>query len=389
MSDIDILVAGGGSVGLAAAAALAVEGFAVTVLDRAPAPPPLAVAAAGEVDLRVYALSPASIALLTRLDVWPAIAAARASPYQAMQVWQGEVSEALSFDAAPGATLGAIVEHGVLNAGLWVQPGHWQRRAEAAINEVLAEEGAVQATLASGETLRARLLVVADGPESPLRAQLGIDSLGWDYAQRAIVCHVATERAHGGVARQRFLPTGPLALLPLADGRSSVVWSCHAGLAQELLALDAAAFCLRLTQASGGVLGLVRDTTARQSFPLRLKQVLQPAVPGAVVIGDAAHVVHPLAGQGANLGLADAEALAATLGAARAAGRGWWRARTLASYTRQRQADTLEMAAMTDGLHRAFTRGGPTLRRALGLGMELVNRIEPAKQFFATRAQGL
>ncbi len=389
MKDADILIAGGGSVGLAAAAALAQAGFAVTVLDRAPTPPTLAAAATGEVDLRVYALSPASITLLTQLGVWPAIAAARASPYQAMQVWQEAASEALRFDAAPGATLGAIVEHGVLNAALWAHPGGWTRHASATIAEVMSDEGSVQATLVTGETLRARLLVIADGPESPLRAQLGIDSLGWDYAQRAIVCHVASERAHGGVARQRFLPTGPLALLPLADGRSSVVWSCDSGLAQELLALDDAAFALRLTQATGSVLGVVHSTTARQSFPLRLKQVMESTVPGAVVIGDAAHVVHPLAGQGVNLGLADVTALAGTLTAARDAGRGWWRARTLASYARQRRADTLEMAAMTDGLYRAFTQGGPTLRRALGLGLELVNRIEPAKQFFAARAQGL
>lgn len=381
----DVIVAGGGTVGMAAAAALSQAGFAVTLLERG-APPPAYTG--GEVDLRVYALSPASLRLLDALGVGEALRAARISPYQGMQVWQEHPSEALRFDARPGAALGAIVEHGLLNALLWAQAGSWQRLAHTEIAAVASDEESARVTLADGRQLSARLLVIADGPDSPLRAQLGMDSIGWDYGQRALVAHVRTERAHGGIARQRFLPTGPLALLPLADGRCSIVWSCPTAMADELLALDTSAFCLRLATASGGVLGAVLDSTPIKSFPLRLRHVPDCVVPGALAIGDAAHVIHPLAGQGVNLGLADAEALAATLGAARAAGRGWWRTRTLAAYARARRAETMEMLAMTEALSRAFT-GNATLAKVLGQGLGLVNRAEPLKQWFAQRAQGV
>ncbi len=384
--DAEVLVAGGGTVGLAAAAALAQAGFAVTLVERGEAPPAVA---GGEVDLRVYALSPASIRLLETLGVWPAITAARHSPYRSMQVWHDDPTRALRFDAAPGDALGVIVEHRLLNAALWAQAGRWQRLSGVAISAAsVSEEEGAQLTLSDGRRLKARLLVIADGPDSPLRGELGIDSLGWEYPQRALVAHVATEAAHGGIARQRFLATGPLALLPLADGRCSIVWSCDATLAAELAALDASAFRLRLGTASQQVLGAITDSTPLRSFPLRLKHVPEPVVSGAVVIGDAAHVVHPMAGQGVNLGLADAAMLAATLAAARAAGRGWWRARTLAAYTRTRRAETLEMLAMTDALHRGFTQSGAVVARTLGLGLAAMDRTGPLKQWLAQRARG-
>lgn len=382
--DTDVLIAGGGTVGLAAAAALSQAGFAVTLIERAAPPPAFN---SSEVDLRVYAISPASMRLLDGLGAWAAITQTRSSPYRGMQVWHGDAKQALRFDALPDQPLGWIVEHGLLNAALWSQGGDWQRLSDTAITEAQADEEGATVTLGDGRQLTARLLVVADGPDSPLRAQLGIDSIGWDYAQRALVAHVATEKPHGGIARQRFLPSGPLALLPLADGRCSIVWSCGAVLADELMALDDAAFALRLGTASGQVLGGISACTPRKSFPLRLKHVPEPVVPGAVVIGDAAHVVHPLAGQGVNLGLTDAAALAATLKAARDAGRGWWRTRTLQAYARQRRADTVEMLAMTDALSRAFN-GDALLGRALGLGLSVVDRTGPLKQWFAARAAG-
>ncbi len=384
--DVDVIVAGGGSVGLAAAAALSRRGFAVTLIERGAAP---ASSASAAWDLRVYALSPASIRLLESLDAWPRLTAQRYSPYRAMQVWHDDPAQALHFAAAPDESLGAIVEHERLNLALWADTGDWRRLTEVGIAETqVSEEDGVHVTLDDGRQLSARLLVIADGPDSPLRAALGIDSLGWDYPQRAIVAHVATERPHDGVARQRFLPTGPLALLPLADGRSSVVWSCDTALAAELMALDESAWRLRLAGAAQQVLGAITDSTPLKSFPLRLKQVLTPAIGGAVVIGDAAHVLHPMAGQGVNLGLADVAALAATLAAARAAGRGWWRARTLAAYTRLRAPETAELLAMTDALHRGFTQSGPLVARTLGLGMAALDRAEPVKQWFAARAQG-
>lgn len=385
--DADVIVAGGGTVGLAAAAALSQAGFAVTLIERG-APPPAFTG--GEVDLRVYALSPASMRLLDGLGVWSNITTARHSPYRGMQVWHDDPAGALCFEAAPEQQLlGAIVEHGLLNAALWVQAGAWQRCSGVEISSVSAsEEEGTQVTLNDGRQLKARLLVIADGPDSPLRAQLGIDSLGWSYSQRALVAHVSTEQAHGGIARQRFLGTGPLALLPLKDGRCSIVWSCDTAMADELMALDHNAFRLRLASASQQVLGAITDCTPRRSFVLSLRHVPAPAIPGAVVIGDAAHVIHPMAGQGVNLGLADAETLAVTLAAARDAGRGWWRARTLAAYARARRPETMEMLAMTDALHRGFTQSGPLVARALGLGLAAVDRASPIKQWLSARAQG-
>lgn len=385
--DSDVLIAGGGTVGLAAAAALSAKGFKVSVIERA-APPP-AFKPHSEVDLRVYALSPTSIRLLEALGVWPHIEAARHSPYHAMQVWHDAPTRPLRFDAPPDRCLGSIVEHGLLNTALWAQAGDWQRLSNAVITTVSSsEQEGTEVTLDDGRRLRARLLVIADGPDSPLRAALGIDSIGWDYSQRAIVAHVATEHAHGGIARQRFLSTGPLALLPLADGRCAIVWSCSTALAEELLALDDAAFDLRLGTASGQVLGGLQLTTPRRSFPLRLGHVPQPVVSGAVVIGDAAHVVHPMAGQGVNLGLADAETLAITLAEAQQNGRGWWRERTLQAYARARRPETMEMLAMTDALHRGFTQASPLLAQMLGQGLSAINRAGPLKQWFAQRAQG-
>ena len=386
----DILIIGGGTVGLAAAAALVATGFSVQLVERGNGGPALAeVAAATEVDARVYALSPASIQFLTRLGAWAAIGGLRAAPYKGMRVWQAEPARALHFSAASAdASMGCIVEHSLLNAALWALPELGLRHTSASVESVQVEDGAVQARLADGRSLSAKLLVVADGPASVLPAQLGLEAQGRDYGHTAIVCHARCEQNHGGIARQRFfVDDGPLALLPLADGRVSVVWSCQQRHAEELLALDDAAFALRLTTASQQVLGGVLGVTPRRSFALQLKRLASTVAEGAVVIGDAAHVVHPLAGQGVNLGLADAAALAAVLGEARAAGRGWWRQRTLKAYARARQPDTDEVLALTDGLHRAFANGGEAFGRLLGLGFQTLNQIAPVKHWLAGRAQ--
>lgn len=383
----EILVAGGGTVGLAAATALAHAGFAVTVVERGAPPPAFA---GGELDARVYALSPASVRFLDALGVWPEIRAARSAAWRGMAVWQDDPAQALRFEAPPDAPLGWIVEHGLLNAALYkaALAAGVGVRTQAEILGAQADEGAVHLQLAGEESLSAKLLLIADGPDSPLSAMLGLASLGWGYQGRALVCHAATEKPHGGIARQRFLATGPLALLPLADGRVSIVWSASDEFAAELAALDDAAFAQRLAAAAQYVLGAVTAVTPRRAFPLRLKHLDIPVLPGAVVIGDAAHVVHPLAGQGVNLGLADAEALAQTLMQAREAGRGWWRARTLAAYARARRADTMEMLALTDALHRGFVDGGPALARLLAGGMGALNRAAPLKHWLLARATG-
>ena len=383
--DADILVAGGGPVGLAAAAALGDAGFAVRLFERAATPAPFRPEI---VDARVYALSPASLSLLDRLGAGTTLQAMRTSPYQRMTVWDDDPARGLQFSAAErgGESLGAIVEHGALAAALAQALPAGVAQFGQEIAGVDADEDGISLRLADGATARARLLVAADGPDSPLRAQLGLPTVGWAYGQQALVCHLQPERGHGDTAWQRFLPTGPLALLPLADGRVSLVWSCEAALAEELLALSDEAFALRVSTASQHRLGALNAPTPRRALPLRLLHAQDYFATGTVLVGDAAHVVHPLAGQGMNLGFGDVATLAAVLGEARSAGRGWWRERTVAAYARQRKAENLEMLALTDGLKRAY--GVAPLRRLLGLGLSAVDRAPLLKPALLARALG-
>jgi 2-polyprenylphenol 6-hydroxylase len=303
-------------------------------------------------------------------------------------VWEREPARALRFDAADsgGAELGWIVEHSLLVDALWASLDGVSRYEKTQVEQLQTGDDGALLRLHDGRSLRARLVVAADGADSQLRGLAGIDTVGWNYSQHAIVCHVHTERPHRATAWQRFLASGPLAFLPLADGRCSIVWSAEQALAQELLALDDAAFLSRLGEASEHALGAIYAGTRRLSFPLRLLHAQDYARPGLALVGDAAHTVHPLAGQGVNLGLADAEQLAETLVEARDAGRDWWSLRNLQRYTRARKAANLEMLALTDGLYRAFRLHLPGVKAALGLGMEAVDRLGPLKAWLSRQA---
>lgn len=381
----EIVVVGGGPVGAAAALALRQQGFDVALLERGTAPPPHNPA---DYDLRVYAMARHSARLLEQLGVWPSIAERRISPYRAMRVWERGPARALRFDAADGggAELGWIVEHGLLVDALWAGLDGVNCYQGAQIEQLQLDDEGALLRLQDGRGLRARLVVAADGADSQLRALAGIGTVGWNYSQRAIVCHVHTERPHRATAWQRFLASGPLAFLPLADGRCSIVWSAEQALTQELLALDDASFLSRLGEASEYALGAIYAGTRRLSFPLRLLHAQDYARSGLVLVGDAAHTVHPLAGQGVNLGLADAGQLAQTLVQARGAGRDWWSLRNLQRYARARKADNLEMLALTDGLYRAFRLHLPGVKAALGLGMEAVDRLGPLKAWLSRQA---
>ena len=381
----DLIIVGGGPVGAAAALALSQQGFDVALLERGSAPPPYRPA---DYDLRVYALAPHSARLLESIGVWPSIAARRISPYAGMRVWERGPEHALTFDSADSgrAELGWIVEHSLIVDALWAALGELKRYERAVIESASFTESGSVLRLADGRELHARLVVAADGADSQLRALAGIDTVGWAYAQRAIVCHVRTQKPHRATAWQRFLASGPLAFLPLADGRCSIVWSAEEALAQELLALDDAAFTARLGEAAEHALGEVLHSTPRISFPLRLLHAQDYAQPGLVLVGDAAHTVHPLAGQGVNLGFADVQQLAATLAEARDAGRDWSGLRNLQRYARARKAANLEMLTLTDGLYRAFRLRLPGIRAALGLGMEAVGRLGPLKSWLARQA---
>ncbi len=381
----DIVVVGGGPVGAAAALALHDAGFDVALVERGAAPPRWN---ASDYDLRVYALAPASQQLLDELAVWNTLVAARVSPYTRMRVWERGPESALQFSAADAfrAQLGWIVEHGLITSTLWQRLQALPIFTQAEIESVQFDDGAAGVNLRDGRRLEARLVVAADGADSQMRRLAGIETLSWRYDQRAIVAHVQTSQPHRDTAWQRFLKTGPLAFLPLADGRASIVWSADDAQADALLALDDAAFCDRLARASEFVLGDVLQTTARIGVPLKLMHARDYTAPGMVLIGDAAHAVHPLAGQGANLGFADVAALTATLVQARSAGRDWSSPRTLARYVRQRKAHNLEMLALTDTLYRAFRPSLPGLRGALGFGMGALNRSAPLKAWLAGRA---
>jgi ubiquinone biosynthesis UbiH/UbiF/VisC/COQ6 family hydroxylase len=382
----EIAVVGGGPIGLAAAAALQQAGFSTLLIERDRRPPP---PAPTDTDARVYAISPASMQLLETLGAWQLIDAGRKGAYTAMRVWESSPAQALGFDGErEDRPLGWIVEYARLVDALWqrlddVSVRHGQPQAID-----LSDERVAGLRLDDGLLIEAGLIVAADGADSTTRALAGIETRGWDYPQRGIVCHIRTERPHRHTAWQRFLKTGPLALLPCADGRCSIVWSADEPLANELLALDDAAFCQRLEAASEQVLGAIHEPTPRRSFPLRALQVPKTVADRLVLIGDAAHSIHPMAGQGANLGFADVTALVQVLSAARDAGRDWSGPRPLAAYARARKPETLEMLAMTDALHRAFRLPLPGVRPALGLGLSAVDRLVPLKQWFTRRALG-
>jgi 2-octaprenylphenol hydroxylase len=384
----EIAVVGGGAVGAATALGLARQGFDVALLEKGGAPQEFS---AADWDPRVYALSPGSVQFLGALGVWNRIAAQRVSPYGRMEVWEQNAAQALVFDAAElGAPeLGFIVEDRLLRSALWAGLGNAVTVMTGAQVTGLQRDGAPKLTLANGDTLEAELVVAAEGAESPLREWAGIDPVGWSYDQRALVSHVETERPHGGTAYQRFLPYGPLAFLPLADGRSSIVWSTQAAEADELLALDENSFREALAAALDNRLGAIGACSPRFAFPLRLLHAEQYVVPGLALVGDSAHVVHPLAGQGLNLGLADALALVDVVTAARKERKRLGALRVLQRYERRRKAQNVEMLALTDGLNRLFRLRVPGLGPLRELGMSLVSRSGPVKQALARRAMGL
>lgn len=384
----DIAVIGGGITGAATACALAAASFDVRLIERGAAP---AAFDAQTWDPRVYAISPGSAAFLDTLGIWrEMLASRRAGAMNRMQVWDRDASRGLSFDAsdAGAETLGWIVEHRLLAATLWQTLRTGSARTGVDVQGIDFEEDAVQLSLSDGTRLQARLAIGAEGADSALRDAAGIDTAGWSYDATALVCHVECDLPHRGAALQRFLPAGPVALLPLSDGRRSLVWSTTEADARELLALDDTAFAQHLEEAMQSSAGRIGAITRRLSFPLRLMHAQDYVASRCALVGDSAHLIHPLAGQGLNLGLADARELAQQLDSARQAGRDWSALRTLRRYERARQAENLEMLAITDALGRAFALDLPGWRRLLSFGMQAANRVTPLKQTLSQRAAG-
>lgn len=387
---LDVAIVGGGMVGATAALTLARAGFAVALVDaKEPAP----WSAADEPDLRVVGLAPSSIALLDQLGVWSRIRDARASAYERMVVWDAENGATVRFDAADDGrdVLGYIVENNLVQAMLWhaLDDAGVRRIVPGEVVAYAGREDRAQLDLADGEVIAARLVVAADGADSALRGMAGIGTHGRDYGQRGVVAHVATERPHERTAWQRFLPTGPLAFLPMADGRCSIVWSLPEDEAQRVLALDDDSFRAELGVASDFRLGLIGAMTRRVGFPLRLKLADRYESGRLVLLGDAAHTVHPLAGQGVNLGLRDVTELRDTLVAARDAGRDIAATHVLRRYARRRRsADGLD-AWSFDTLKRVYAWKAAPLVAARGAGISLLECLAPIKRRITRHASGL
>ncbi|MDA3913040.1 FAD-dependent monooxygenase [Oleiagrimonas sp.] len=387
---LDVVVAGGGMAGATAALALAHEGFTVAIIEsREPRP----WQAKDEVDLRVVALAPSSARLLDTLGVWSTIRDARVGPYRHMHVWDAGSGGTLDFDACglQRGTLGWIVENRLVQHTLWqaLAPAGVRCLCPAQVEDFTADDGGVRVDLADGSSLEASLLVAADGAASPLRVRAGIGTTGRDYAQRGVVAHVRTQRPHGNTAWQRFLPTGPIALLPLADGRCSIVWTLPETQAEAMLALSDTAFCEAVGVATDFRLGLVSETSSRGAFPLRLQLAERYMSDRMVLLGDAAHVVHPLAGQGVNLGLRDVAELRDTLVAAREGGRDIGIGTVLRRYARRRRsADTLD-ARVFDAIEHVFMGKSAAFAPWRGLGMRILDHTDGAKRLFARHAAGI
>ncbi|MAT66157.1 MAG: 2-octaprenyl-3-methyl-6-methoxy-1,4-benzoquinol hydroxylase [Gammaproteobacteria bacterium] len=387
----DIIIAGGGVVGASLACALADAGLRVALID---AREPATDWPADSIDQRVYAITCASQTLFERLGVWEGIRQRGVSPYQAMEVWDAAGPGRIHFDAAELGEpwLGHIVEQRVIQAALLdgqrARPG-LERLCPAELADFHLDDAAgVSARLGDGRELAAALLVGADGAGSRVRELAGIGVETHDYEQTAVVAVVASERAHAGTARQRFLPTGPLAFLPLRDGRCSIVWSTTPLEAERLLALPDEEFCIELGQAFDYELGAITRVSGRGGFPLRRLHAVDYVQQRLALVGDAAHVIHPLAGQGVNLGLLDVAALAEVVADTAAAGRDIGAHTNLRRYERWRRGDNALMQSAMDGFKWLFASPLTPVRLLRNLGLGTVDRLPPLKSLLARHAMG-
>ena len=396
MKTSTICIVGGGMVGCALAALLGRDQryAGSVVLLEAGDPPRLA----DGYDLRVVALSATSQLVLEAVGAWPEIVAMRVSPYREMQVWDADSRPgfpgSVHFSAAEvgAATLGHIVENQLIRYTLWQSLADLERvvlRPNSRVADLRLDDETARVSLENGEVMECTLIVAADGAASPIREMAGIETTGWSYGQKAVVTHVKCELPHRETAWQRFLPSGPLAFLPLADGRCSVVWSNTIEGADRLLGLNETEFLGELGAASDGTLGRMLACGQRAAFPLRLLHARDYCRQRLVLIGDAAHAIHPLAGQGVNLGFLDAAALHETLVKALQAGEDPGDRSVLRRYERWRKGDNLAMLAAMDGIKRLFSNDLQSLARIRGFGLSLVNALPPARKAFVRRAMGM
>ncbi len=368
-----VVVVGAGLVGAATALALGRQGLRVALVERQV--PPLPAAAW---DTRIYAISPASRRFLERLGAWSRLDAARVQPVFRMDV-AGDTEGALRLDAYTAGVphLASIIESGRLQHALWqaiVDDGSVTLHCPATIATLAREDDRTRLTLGDGTTLETELVVGADGAASRIRDWAGLAAVTTPYGQSGVVANFACAQPHRGTAFQWFFDGDILAWLPLPGNRMSMVWSTCTSQADELLALTSVALAERVRMAGHDRLGALETLTPAAAFPLRLIRVETPVAPGVALVGDAAHGVHPLAGQGVNLGFGDAEALAEVLAQHR---RMPGDLRALQVYARRRAGPVARMQAMTHGLHHLFAE--PRAAWLRNAGMTLLDRMPPLK----------
>ncbi|WP_248806690.1 2-octaprenyl-3-methyl-6-methoxy-1,4-benzoquinol hydroxylase [Pseudomonas sp. MWU13-2100] len=392
----DVLIVGAGMVGSALALALKDSGLEILLLDGSPlSVKPFDPQAAFEP--RVSALSAASQRILERLGVWAGISARRASPYRDMQVWDGSGTGQIHFSAASvhAEVLGHIVENRVVQDALLerLHDCDMGLLANARLEQMRRSGDDWLLTLADGRKLRAPLVIAADGANSAVRRLAGCATREWDYLHHAIVTSVRSSRPHQMTAWQRFTDDGPLAFLPLErDGQQdwcSIVWSTTPEQAQRLMLLEEEDFCRELERAFEGRLGTVLSADARLCVPLRQRHAKRYVAEGLALIGDAAHTIHPLAGQGVNLGFLDAAVLAEELLHACERGERLADVRVLSRFERRRMPHNLGLMAAMEGFERLFQADSLALRWLRNAGLKSVEQMPEAKALFVRQALGL
>ncbi|MEZ9198312.1 FAD-dependent monooxygenase [Shewanella sp. 10N.286.54.B9] len=385
----DVAIVGGGMVGLATAIGLAMKGVSVVVIDAGQTH-----AVSGAPKLRVSAINKASQHLLTNLGAWPYLAASRISPYQKMQVWDKDSLGKIDFDAQSLSEthLGAIIENDAIAFALAERATEFDELTyieNQRLERIAFGEREAWLTLANGDSISAALVVAADGANSWVREQCKIPMTFWDYNHHAVVATIRTELPHNDTARQVFDSEGPLAFLPLYEkDLCSIVWSVSPDKAKELQALDEQQFERALTAAFDGRLGMCSLESARQAFPLRMRYARHFARHRLVLAGDAAHTIHPLAGQGVNLGFLDAASIVQTVSELKEQGKDIGDYRHLRNLERWRKAEALEMISAMEGFKRLFEGSNPLKKAIRDIGLNLVDNFAPLKTLFIQQALG-
>ena len=386
----ELIIAGGGLNGMLLAVACAGAGLSAIVIDRQDP----AAMTTDRYDGRTSAIAYGSRLVFDGIGLWPAIES-EAEPIREIRVTDDDSPLFLHYDhreLGGSAPLGYIVENRVLRRALFDRAAilpSLKLLAPRAVGEMEASDTGAVVTLEDGARLRTRLVAAADGQNSPLRRAAGIGTVEWRYRQTGIVTTVQHERPHGGIAVEHFLPAGPFAILPMPGNRSSIVWTEDADLAPHLLALPDAEFAAELRTRFGDFLGTVEPVGPRWSYPLALMQAEHYAGRRLALVGEAAHVIHPIAGQGLNVGIRDIAALAEIVIDARRLGLDIGEPSLLERYERWRRADALSLAAVTDGLNRLFSNTIAPVKLARDVGLAMVNRLPPLKRLLMQHAMGV